>query len=188
MTAFDTFLAAARCSSWRKRARWGVCLQGSMRMVTGSSARRCWENRRRSWNCEDGTVLNPRPAGGDMSTLKRSGLTFVFLWFFLGGVAHFAATDLELSIVPPYVPWPRAAVWMNGVFELLGAVVIGIVWRGGFIWATDGPTESKRVATIPEARTTRTAPPFLIRPTGERSGFWSGWRAAATARLARRIG
>ena len=56
-----------------------------------------------------------------MSTLKRLSLAFVFLWFFVGGVAHFAATDLELSIVPPYVPWPRAAVWVSGVFELLGA-------------------------------------------------------------------
>ena len=56
-----------------------------------------------------------------MSTPKRLGLAFVFLWFFLGGVAHFAATDLELSIVPSYIPWPRAAVLVSGVFELLGA-------------------------------------------------------------------
>ena len=49
------------------------------------------------------------------------GLAFVFLWFFVGGIAHFAATDLELSIVPPYIPWPRATVLISGVFELLGA-------------------------------------------------------------------
>jgi len=28
---------------------------------------------------------------------------------------------LEMSIVPPYIPWPRAAVLVSGVFELLGA-------------------------------------------------------------------
>ena len=50
------------------------------------------------------------------------GLGIVFLWFFLGGIAHFAATDVEMTIVPPYIPWPRAIVLVTGVFELLGAV------------------------------------------------------------------
>ena len=53
--------------------------------------------------------------------MRRAGLTFVFLWFAIGGVAHFAATSLEMSIVPPYIPWPRAAVWTTGVLELVGA-------------------------------------------------------------------
>lgn len=56
-----------------------------------------------------------------MSSVKRWGLAFVFLWFLIGGIAHFAATNLEMSIVPPYIPWPRAAVLVSGVFELLGA-------------------------------------------------------------------
>jgi uncharacterized membrane protein len=54
------------------------------------------------------------------------GLGLVFLWFFLGGIAHFAATDTEMRIVPPYIPWPRAAVLASGVFELLGA--LGLLW------------------------------------------------------------
>jgi uncharacterized membrane protein len=49
------------------------------------------------------------------------GLGIVFLWFFIGGIAHFAVTDVEMRIVPPYIPWPRAAVLVSGVFELLGA-------------------------------------------------------------------
>jgi uncharacterized membrane protein len=48
----------------------------------------------------------------------------VFLWFFLGGIAHFALTDTEMRIVPPSIPWPRAAVLISGVFELLGAIGI----------------------------------------------------------------
>jgi uncharacterized membrane protein len=52
---------------------------------------------------------------------RSFGLAFVFLWFFLGGIAHFAATDLEMRIVPPYIAWPRATVLVSGVFELLGA-------------------------------------------------------------------
>jgi uncharacterized membrane protein len=36
--------------------------------------------------------------------MKRIGLGFVFLWFFLGGIAHFALTRLETSIVPRSLP------------------------------------------------------------------------------------
>jgi uncharacterized membrane protein len=59
-----------------------------------------------------------------MSRTRLVGLSFVFLWFAVGGVAHFAATRTEMSIVPPYIPWPRAAVLVSGVFELLGAAGI----------------------------------------------------------------
>jgi uncharacterized membrane protein len=44
------------------------------------------------------------------SRLKLAGMAFVFLWFFVGGIAHFVATETEMRIVPPYIPWPRAAV------------------------------------------------------------------------------
>jgi uncharacterized membrane protein len=64
---------------------------------------------------------------GSVSRGKRAGLTVVFLWFFIGGIAHFVATELEMRIVPPYVPWSRAAVLVSGVFELLGAA--GLLWR-----------------------------------------------------------
>ena len=61
-----------------------------------------------------------------ISRAKLAGLAFVFLWFFIGGIAHFAATETELRIVPPYIPWPRAVVLVSGVFELLGAA--GLLW------------------------------------------------------------
>lgn len=59
-----------------------------------------------------------------MSRPQIIGLAIVFLWFFIGGIAHFVATDLEAAIVPPYIPWPVAAVLVSGVFELLGAAGI----------------------------------------------------------------
>ena len=31
-----------------------------------------------------------------------------------------------MRIVPPYIPWPRAAVLVSGVFELIGA--FGLLW------------------------------------------------------------
>ena len=55
---------------------------------------------------------------------QLAGLAVVFVWFFAGGIMHFAATELEASVVPPYIPWPVAAVLVSGVFELLGAVGI----------------------------------------------------------------
>jgi uncharacterized membrane protein len=58
---------------------------------------------------------------------KRIGLAVVFLWFLIGGIAHFVLTDTEMRIVPPWVPWPREAVLASGVFELLGAA--GLLWR-----------------------------------------------------------
>jgi uncharacterized membrane protein len=58
--------------------------------------------------------------------MRKLGLTFVVLWFAIGGVAHFAFTALEMRIVPPYVPWPHAAVLVSGVCELLG--VAGLLW------------------------------------------------------------
>ncbi len=71
----------------------------------------------------EAVVERPRP-----HRLRVVALGFVFLWFFVGGIAHFAATDTEMRIVPPYIPWPRAAVLVSGVFELMGAVGL-LYWR-----------------------------------------------------------
>lgn len=54
-------------------------------------------------------------------TGKRIGRAFVFVWFFIGGVLHFVATDTEVRLVPTYVPWPYAAVLVSGALELMGA-------------------------------------------------------------------
>ena len=61
------------------------------------------------------------------STRRRVGLAIVFLWFAIGGIAHFALTETEMRIVPPWVPWPREAVLVSGAFELLGAA--GLLWQ-----------------------------------------------------------
>lgn len=63
------------------------------------------------------TVLHEHKPGRG----QAMGIRFVFLWFFIGGIMHFVATDTEATIVPPWMPWPVAAVLVSGVFELLGA-------------------------------------------------------------------
>ena len=52
---------------------------------------------------------------------------FVFAWFFIGGVTHFVKPDLFLRIMPPYIPLPLAAVYISGVFEILGAIGLWIM-------------------------------------------------------------
>ena len=70
-------------------------------------------------------LSDPAPTGA-LGRGRLAGLAVVFLWFLIGGVAHFVATDAEMRIVPPSVPWPREVVWVSGVFELLGAA--GLLW------------------------------------------------------------
>ena len=68
-------------------------------------------------------VFAPVPLG----RWRVAGILFVFAWFFIGGIAHFTLTDVEMRIVPPWIPWPRAVVLASGVFELLGAA--GLLWH-----------------------------------------------------------
>jgi uncharacterized membrane protein len=56
--------------------------------------------------------------------LKAIALGFVFIWFFIGGIAHFAATEYFLKIVPPSLPFRLAAVYLSGFFELIGAFAL----------------------------------------------------------------
>ena len=68
----------------------------------------------------------PQDPHDSLRLAGRIGLGVVFLWFFIGGIAHFVATDVETGIVPPWVPAPRLMVLVSGVFELLGAA--GLLW------------------------------------------------------------
>lgn len=54
-------------------------------------------------------------------TWKNAALVFIFIWFAAGGIGHFVATDFFLQIVPPGLPYRRAAVLVSGFFELAGA-------------------------------------------------------------------
>ncbi len=57
----------------------------------------------------------------------RLVLGFVFLWFCIGGIAHFRATNTFAGIIPPWLPAHRLLVLVSGGFELLGAA--GIMLR-----------------------------------------------------------
>lgn len=64
-------------------------------------------------------------------TRKNFALGFIFLWFAIGGVAHFVIPGWFLKIVPPDLPLRLEAVYVSGIFELLGAagILIGKLRR-----------------------------------------------------------
>ena len=54
----------------------------------------------------------------------RDILKWLFgILFALAGANHFAHTDFYVSIMPPYLPWHTALVYVSGVFE----VALGIL-------------------------------------------------------------
>src|SRR3546814_18234216 len=57
-----------------------------------------------------------------MLVIRRIVLGLVFTWFFFGSLGHFFDTTFFAGLVPPYVPFPQAAVAITGSCELLGAV------------------------------------------------------------------
>lgn len=71
-----------------------------------------------------------------MLSLKNLGLAIVFLWFMVGGVAHFTSTDFFVSIMPPWIGFHHEIVYISGVLEILGA--LGILVPGLRQWAGNG--------------------------------------------------
>jgi uncharacterized membrane protein len=103
--------------------------------MTATPARRLPVVTRQRTTCGDARPM-PNPPTSALSRFRAphalggwriAALCVVFVWFLLGGIAHFAFTEVEMRIVPPYIPWPRAAVLVSGVFELLGA--LGLLWH-----------------------------------------------------------
>ncbi len=52
---------------------------------------------------------------------RMAGVGFVALLFLTSGTCHFLLTRFFVAIMPPWLPFHRAAVYVSGFFELLGA-------------------------------------------------------------------
>jgi uncharacterized membrane protein len=57
-----------------------------------------------------------------VTRLRKLGIGFVALLFLTSGVCHFVLTRFFVQIMPPYVPLQYEAVYVSGLFELLGAL------------------------------------------------------------------
>jgi uncharacterized membrane protein len=60
-----------------------------------------------------------------MSKLKLIMKWLLALFIFVAGVMHFTNTTFYLSIMPPYISWHLAMVYISGFFEIvLGLMLI----------------------------------------------------------------
>jgi uncharacterized membrane protein len=55
--------------------------------------------------------------------IARSALGILFI---AAALPHFFASDAELQTIPPFLPLRRTAVYISGIFELLGGIGVFI--------------------------------------------------------------
>ena len=58
------------------------------------------------------------------SRRRRFSLLILAVVFVLAGVNHFLSPDVYIAIMPPYLPAPRAVVYLSGFFEILGGLAV----------------------------------------------------------------
>ncbi len=56
------------------------------------------------------------------SRLKTSLMALAASFFILAGSLHFVRTESYLKIMPPYVPWHLAMVYVSGAAEIAGGL------------------------------------------------------------------
>lgn len=55
---------------------------------------------------------------------KRIALSLATIFYVGAGILHFTKTEYYLRIMPPYIPWHQAMVWISGVCEIAGGVAL----------------------------------------------------------------
>ena len=58
-----------------------------------------------------------------MKTLSIGSLSLLFI---AAGVNHFVSPGVYLKIMPDYLPWPLALVYLSGFFEAMGGVGLAV--------------------------------------------------------------
>ena len=53
--------------------------------------------------------------------------------YIVSGLNHFRSPQTYLPIMPPYIPWPLAMIYISGVAELLGG--IGVLIPNNFVFS-----------------------------------------------------
>ena len=59
-----------------------------------------------------------------MQMVKRISLGVMAVLYVLAGIMHFVNTAFFVRIVPDYLPWPLALVYISGVAEILLGVLL----------------------------------------------------------------
>lgn len=71
-----------------------------------------------------------------MQTRQKISIVIIANFFLVGGIGHFVQPQFFINIVPPYLPYPEALVYISGVFEILGA--LGLFFPQTRQWAGYG--------------------------------------------------
>ena len=58
--------------------------------------------------------------------LKKIGLYLMAALYTTAGIMHFVNPEFFLKIVPPYLPWPLALVYISGVAEIILGIALCI--------------------------------------------------------------
>lgn len=67
----------------------------------------------------------------------KSWLSFLLgIFFIVAGTLHFIHASSYVAIMPPYLPYPLALVYVSGFFEMLGG--LGLLIRRARRWAGYG--------------------------------------------------
>lgn len=70
-----------------------------------------------------------------MSMTKRILLWVMAVFYIFGGIMHFARSDYYLPMMPPYLPWHAALIFLSGVAELgLGTALLIPAARSAAAW------------------------------------------------------
>jgi uncharacterized membrane protein len=59
-----------------------------------------------------------------LSTPQKIFTGLAALLYVSAGTLHFLRTSLYIKIVPPYIPWPTAMVYISGVAEIAGGIAL----------------------------------------------------------------
>ncbi|HME10054.1 MAG TPA: hypothetical protein VKG25_23555 [Bryobacteraceae bacterium] len=57
-----------------------------------------------------------------LSTAQKIWVGVAAVFYVAAGTLHFLKPDPYLRIMPPYIPWHQAMVWVSGAFEILGGL------------------------------------------------------------------
>ncbi|WP_047538518.1 DoxX family protein [Methylotenera versatilis] len=58
--------------------------------------------------------------------LKIAARILVTAWFIIGGIMHFANPEPFLRMMPSYIPYHLACIYISGALELLGSIGLWI--------------------------------------------------------------
>jgi uncharacterized membrane protein len=70
-----------------------------------------------------------------VNLVKRLALWLMAAFYVFAGVMHFVNPNFYLQMMPPYIPWHLAMVYLSGVAELvLGVGLLMPAWRPLAAW------------------------------------------------------